>query len=138
MSSGAVAIAIGGWIIGFLSSVTGTHVLERRRAIRALISCAEAVRSEIRMGGDYSGIHAHSFDDLGRAYFIALPFLNQQKQGQAREKWHYYRTLQLAHISDPGLVPDIMNKLGHPTQTKDRALTDALDALIDVFTDRWP
>lgn len=140
MDCSPIVIASLGWIVGFLSSVTGTYLLERRRAFRTFISECEIVRAEISNDTSFPDYHSQSVNALKRHFFTAAGFLNQEQRKIARDAWERYQSFDPTVFPSHEWAHDILNdpNTGMTTENKPIASRRELDAIQRVFADIWP
>lgn len=140
MDCSPIMIASLGWIVGFLSSVTGTYLLERRRAFRTFISECELLRAHISDDTRFPDFHTQCVDALKRHFFTAAGFLNQRQRKDAREAWAAYQSFDPADFPCYQMHHDVVNDpvTGEKTVTKAAAARRELDAIQRIFADIWP
>jgi hypothetical protein len=135
-------VACLGWVVGFISSVASSYFTDRRKAVHALTSEIESIRSEFSDYARFKEIHADSIPRLKPLVFGAIPFLSRDKQDQARNTWTSYRDLDVKQFYEFGLVAlvskVISKETGEVVITEQEAVDMMLSKLHDALSGIFP
>ena len=138
----AFGIAVLGWTVGFISSVVSSYFMDRRRAVHALSSEIEAIRSEFSDHAKFSDIHTRSIESLKPYVFAAIPFLGKEKKKYARDAWISYRDLDVETFYGPGIMLALAEfyskETGEMTLTKHQAVDMMLSKLQESLSRIFP
>lgn len=137
-----LGVAVLGWAVGFISSVVSSYFMDRRRAVHALSGEIESIRSEFGDYAKFPDIHARSIESLKPLVFAAIPFLNREKQDEARNAWTSYRDLKVERFYKYSLGSRVAKfvspETGETIITEQEAVDMMLSKLHDSLSGFFP